>query len=86
MSGFDEGRIFWSDTTGSEQNASIPKKAMEKQLAEFIRTFYKDGTFIYREMLVSNTNMGEYKLEVRSVLLESLTLKLNIILICRRSK
>ena len=38
---------------------------MEQQLAEFIRTFYKDGTFIYREMLVSNTNMGEFKLEVQ---------------------
>ena len=66
MSGFDEGRIFWSDqNAGGDQNVAIPRKAMEKQLGEFIRTYYKDGTFIYREMLVSNTNMGEFKLEVK---------------------
>ena len=64
MSGFDEGRIFWSDQ-GEPAVSSIPRKVMEQQLAEFIRTFYKDGTFIYREMLVSNTNMGEFKLEVQ---------------------
>ena len=65
MSGFDEGRVFWSDQNqGSDQNGSIPRKVMERQLAEFIRTFYRDGTFTYREMLVSNTNMGEFKLEV----------------------
>ncbi len=65
MSGFDEGRVFWSDQNqGPDSNASIPRKVMERQLAEFIRTFYRDGTFTYREMLVSNTNMGEFKLEV----------------------
>ena len=69
MSGFDEGRVFWSDQNqGSDQNGSIPRKVMERQLADFIRTFYRDGTFTYREMLVSNTNMGEFKLEVRDLL------------------
>ncbi len=69
MSGFDEGRVFWSDQNqGSDQNGSIPRKVMERQLADFIRTFFRDGTFTYREMLISNTNMGEFKLEVRGFL------------------
>ncbi|EKX46259.1 MCM5 DNA replication licensing minichromosome maintenance protein 5 [Guillardia theta CCMP2712] len=73
MSGFDEGRVTWSDQGLAEDSRSFGVAEFQ----DFIRQFQVGDEFPYRDQLKKNTNMHEYRLEVNLDDLMTFNPKLN---------
>eukprot|EP00960_Hanusia_phi_P061766 764934-Hanusia_phi.AAC.1 len=73
MSGFDEGRVTWSDQGLADDTRSFGVSEFQ----DFIRQFQVGDEFPYRDQLKKNTNMHEYRLEVNLDDLMTFNPKLN---------